>query len=510
MKKLAEFSLPAIFLSLMFYSISVAQQSMFKGCSSAGNMSQAVQFNCDLPDTLGFSVNSAYLHYMAQGGGNFNLAAMTAVNDAPFYTDTYEASVNFAVNPSTLQYYFSADSDSIEATQSPKNSDNQFPPSMYKYAEFIDDPTGDAYNPAGSWLDLTGSGMSYSDTRIYGYLENVSGTWPLNQGLFTYFVYGLGFVITTATDSVFYALGYANVPVLMSTGLYKINLADSSFAQIGDIDVSVSGGRLHLACEFTEFENDPDWPGWPPPDGFLVSMGATITANLSEQTFNDFTLFTFYEPVTLYEDFNTNTVPVLQSAQLEIVEGESITPRIEYADSDNNLPTLREFYLDFASFDMKSQDHIYSDASDFQTGLPWPEDGRYYYYFKFSDGLDTAITELDSIVIGDPGYEYLPGDVNMSGGAWPPLVTSPDVTYLVNFFRGLPTSQSCLLGGFWCSADVNGDCDIIGGDVTKLVNVFRGISSAGHCAEYPPAWLIPADLPPSAPSGWPNCYTGAE
>jgi len=102
-------------------------------------------------------------------------------------------------------------------------------------------------------------------------------------------------------------------------------------------------------------------------------------------------------------------------------------------------------------------------------------------------------------------YEYLPGDVNMSGGTWPPLVTSPDVTYLVNFFRGLPTSQSCLLDGFWCSADANGDCSIISSDVTKLVNVFRGISSIGYCADYSPVWLTPADLPAEVPLGWPNC-----
>jgi len=103
------------------------------------------------------------------------------------------------------------------------------------------------------------------------------------------------------------------------------------------------------------------------------------------------------------------------------------------------------------------------------------------------------------------GYEYLPGDVNMSAGTWPPAATGPDVTYLVNFFRGAPTSQSCLLGGFWCSADANGDCNIIGSDVTKLVNVFRGLGSVDICPDYPTVWPTPADLPPSAPPDWPNC-----
>jgi len=129
---------------------------------------------------------------------------------------------------------------------------------------------------------------------------------------------------------------------------------------------------------------------------------------------------------------------------------------------------------------------------------------------NFSDTLEglpySSIEYISAMTFSIPtGYDYLPGDVNMFGGTWPPAATSPDVTYLVNFFRGLPTSQSCPLGGFWCSADANGDCLIIGGDVTKLVNVFRGLTTISHCANYEPLWPTPADIPPSAPPGWPNC-----
>jgi len=102
-------------------------------------------------------------------------------------------------------------------------------------------------------------------------------------------------------------------------------------------------------------------------------------------------------------------------------------------------------------------------------------------------------------------YNYLPGDVNMSAGTWPAAATGPDVTYLVNYFRSLPTSVACPLDGFWGSADANGDCNVIGSDVTKLVNVFRGIGSIDHCPDYPPAWPTPLDLPEEAPDGWPNC-----
>jgi len=56
-------------------------------------------------------------------------------------------------------------------------------------------------------------------------------------------------------------------------------------------------------------------------------------------------------------------------------------------------------------------------------------------------------------------YAYLPGDVNMALGIWPPTVIGGDVTYLVGYFIG-GGQASCNLDGFWASADINGDCTI--------------------------------------------------
>jgi hypothetical protein len=100
-------------------------------------------------------------------------------------------------------------------------------------------------------------------------------------------------------------------------------------------------------------------------------------------------------------------------------------------------------------------------------------------------------------------YKYLPADVNMEVGLWPPQVISNDVTYLVNYFRG--EADPCLLDGFFASADANGDCMVIGGDVIWLVNYFRGLNDLLYCPDYPSAWPTPDDLPAEAPSSWPNC-----
>ncbi|MCP4582300.1 MAG: hypothetical protein GY839_11860 [candidate division Zixibacteria bacterium] len=105
--------------------------------------------------------------------------------------------------------------------------------------------------------------------------------------------------------------------------------------------------------------------------------------------------------------------------------------------------------------------------------------------------------------IGPDSYEYLPGDANMPNGIWPPAVIGADVTYLVNYFRAL--NGPCLLDDSFASADANGDCLVIGSDVTKLVTYFRGLTSLSYCIDYEPAWHDASELPPSSPSGWPNC-----
>jgi len=105
--------------------------------------------------------------------------------------------------------------------------------------------------------------------------------------------------------------------------------------------------------------------------------------------------------------------------------------------------------------------------------------------------------------IGCYAVDYLIGDVNMAYGQWPPVVVEADITYLLNYFRS--ASSSCLLGGFYCSADINGDCIIIGSDLTRLVNCFRGLYDISYCPDYRTGWLSPDEVPDETPDGWPGC-----
>ncbi|MCP4581783.1 MAG: DUF1565 domain-containing protein [candidate division Zixibacteria bacterium] len=126
---------------------------------------------------------------------------------------------------------------------------------------------------------------------------------------------------------------------------------------------------------------------------------------------------------------------------------------------------------------------------------------------------DVEATPADTIYLlpqlTSYGYQYLPGDANMFLGSWVPQVGTEDVTYLVGYFRGL--QSNCIIGELYRSADVNGDCHVIGSDLTRMVNYFRGLVSMSYCPDYPPAWLTSDDCldecPEDPPPGWPGCDT---
>ena len=136
-----------------------------------------------------------------------------------------------------------------------------------------------------------------------------------------------------------------------------------------------------------------------------------------------------------------------------------------------------------------------------------------FYHMNYAD------TAVDSILAtaGDTaevnlglrflGYAYYPGDANMFYENWPPKRINNDVTYLVNFFRGLTPCVPCSLDGFWASADVTGDCQVMSSDVSRLVAYFRHMAEIEPCPDYPPQWHIPSDVPENPPDGWPGCET---
>ena len=484
--RLSFISLTLIFLFTGDINLS-AQTSLFNGCSSAGIPNQPVKFNCDFPETTG---NTSYLHYKGQNDADFSVLAMSLTNEVPYYEFTYETNIGFTESPAILEYYFSTERDTLMATQSPKNANDQFPPSAYKYANFVIDPQGDISDgSAGNWLDIRENGMTYSNTRIFCYLKSVTGTYPL--GSFpNYFAYSFGFMITSGSDSSFYALVYANIPLILSTGLFKLDRIDSTYTRIGDISSTINGGNLHLACNFTEFEGDSSWPGWPPPEGIIFPMAATLTAGLSEQFVNDLSYPSIFEPRTEFLNFDTNNSPTLNLSEINFDTDSSLIFTANYFDQDNNLPSLRKLNFDSNEYNTGSYDHLYSDTSQFELRIARPGDGWHYFHFEFSDGIEIVSTAVDSVLISSVGCDYLPGDINGNGTS-----NGIDVTYGVSYLKGgTPPPIACDLcpqtQPFYAAGDINGSCTFNGIDITYFVSYLKGGPGLLYCQTCPPIGMV--------------------
>jgi len=150
-----------------------------------------------------------------------------------------------------------------------------------------------------------------------------------------------------------------------------------------------------------------------------------------------------------------------------------------------------------------------ADPGEYSTLFQGEFDACYDFYSIAIDNVgnsEAAPVSSDAEVCFIFGYLYLPGDVNMFGGSWPPAAIGGDVTYLVNYYRGYMGSIPCRFDGFWASADANGDCILTGPDVTFMVTYFRGHHpSLLYCPDYEPAWKTWHDIPAEMPVGWPPC-----
>jgi hypothetical protein len=194
-------------------------------------------------------------------------------------------------------------------------------------------------------------------------------------------------------------------------------------------------------------------------------------------------------------EFAVNIPPEIISADSFACEaGEYFAFYPQFTDADDSVHTIS--YSDYPAWLSVENDSLVGTAPD--------NSELSVFNINVSDGHSSDSQDI-TLVVYSTGYAYLPGDANMLNGQWPPQVIGGDVTYMVNFFRGIEANQPCFLNGFWASADVNGDCNVIGSDVTRLVNYFRGINNIEWCPEYEPLWPSPEDIPVEAPGGWPNC-----
>ena len=386
--------------------------------SSAFMPGDSAVFNLDFVDPFGLPVFDVMINARYVDIPETRVIPMTHADPDPHYLMTYVGSAIFDTPAATIEYFGRVEADTFVLTQSYKNADNQFPPDSILYARLANDAVGDtAPGSAGEFLDLTGGAITYSDSELFVKLNNVGGGWPRNQGFLTYYIYGFFLGNPDTISASITAMIYSNVPVVLPGGLYNVNLADTSFQRLGDIQSQTSGNTLHMSCNIADLLTDPNWPVWPPQRGFILGFGFTLTVDISGGiTFNDYSYPSAFIPKTQLLQTGSNASPVLNFAGFEIIPGVSVTARQYYFDGDNNLPVTRLLFYDRGFFEMGSFDHSYNDSDSalFTYAVDW-NPGIHYYYFRFSDGVYTIETQMDSIYINPSGIaeSNLPFEISL-------------------------------------------------------------------------------------------------
>lgn len=416
-------------------------------------------FQYDITDPTFYSPATVYqMNYRDAGSTAWNQIAMGVLFQT-CSTWTVSGALNYFPPSGNLEYYFRSEVDTIVISQSPKNTANVFPVPIDLLADMGTDPVGDVAGGGGTNLDITACAMSYSDTRIYARLTNNGGGFPTSSG-FNFFLYSIGIIDPDATDSAAYAMIYVNVPLVLSSGLYKINPVDSSFAKIGNITTNITGNNLSLACNISDLLAQPGWSTWPPPSGLILTAPVTATQTLTDLTSNDIGRAGGFVPFSQTLAYGDNTPPVL-SAPLIAADTDSVNASIVFTDAENNLAALRRLVFGGTAYDMFACEKHYQTGTTFEAAVAFDTSGWYEYYFEFSDGRDTVTTAPQFLHI----QNLIIGDCDGNG-----FITISDAVYLINYiFAGGPAPNPAVLG------DVNCDFQVTISDAVYLINyIFAG------------------------------------
>lgn len=271
---------------------------------------------------------------------------------------------------------------------------------------------------------------------------------------------------------------------------------------------------INMTCELVwEYRYSPDlWSGVNgsvqrlPNGNTMIGWGGPSDITLTEVSSDNIKQFELsYDNAPDYWSYRSFRFPWSGTALIpNLIVEETADERIKLIFNKFGDSNISKYYI-YADTDPEPTTIVDStEANYFYADNLLPE-RTYYARVTAVDNSGNQSEFSDEVDFITPGvsYLYLCGDANMASESWPPIRVGGDVTYLINYFRGL--AEACLLEGFFCSADCNGDCLVVGSDVTYLVNYFRGLNNMSYCPDYYPAWLTADECPENAPEDWPGC-----
>ena len=380
--------------------------------------------------------------------------------DSPGYENTWGATT-VTSGGDNVDWYLSGSVDSgslglsfgqITVSQSPYNSSNQWPPSSSLYANLAIDETGDA----GSNQDINNLRGTYSDNRLYASLDLQSSCCDEGGFFGPWYLYVIAIVNPDAVSNVAYALGYGDGGFgQLYPALYKID-GDLTTGEVNgfeaiteDFSYSTSGSSFQSSVLIDYLINDSDWGAWPNSFNGVVLLGTTVEAGLDGLDVA-IELLDSTNPGVLVMSTQTqygNSAPVLSDA---IYDNGELS--VVYTDTDNNLATNHDVFVDDMAWEMIPDSHTYAEGVTFRaSGVS----GGSIATLMFSDGESDVVLDVE---IGSSCP--LLGDTNNDN-----IINVLDIVSLVNVVLSSDYNE-CI--------DMNSDGVVNVLDIVSLVNLVLG------------------------------------
>jgi len=219
-------------------------------------------------------------------------------------------------------------------------------PTPSQLTVLADDPIGDEIF-GRPHLDLVECRVSFSSTRLYATLRNVSGGFPVSQSLtFFGYLFGLSNPAEPNPEVVWALLQTYAVPGIIGPGLYRVSgtgLGD--LTQIGDITVQEfpAENTLMLSCLLSDLLGDPAFAAWFSPADPQAAVGAftqriTLTGGAAEA---DGIAGGRLHLRALCRDPVANTLPQLGGLAI-LPPGPEAYAELDYIDAEQHCPVFSE------------------------------------------------------------------------------------------------------------------------------------------------------------------------
>jgi len=251
-------------------------------------------------------------------------------------------------------------------------NNSSFPTSLSQISLIAEDMEGDCAIDVPD-LDIVADYCAFSENSVICGIRSASGEYPYYENLWGPYYYYMAVLAnpeSVVSDSVAYAMIYANTIGILNTGLYKIGGFDiSEYAYLGEIDSQVIDNTLVMSCDFNDLLNDPDFGDWPNSVNSLAFASVTSQLELPlTYTFADSGSIALLnlEHLTL-PAINNNPPTILNISYSQTLGITTVTA--EYTDLESNFPLIAEMQIDGNTFIELSTDALIFDEPAIFTGV---------------------------------------------------------------------------------------------------------------------------------------------